>query len=63
MPTYIKSFNEISMTAQDWTSPEGASVPKDQMWEHIKEKLVKEKYKEKKKIKKETRKEKERKKK
>jgi len=39
MPTYIKSFNEISMTAQDWTSPEGASVPKDQMWEHIKEKF------------------------
>lgn len=36
MPSYIKSYNEITITAQDWTNPEGQAVPKDQMWEHIK---------------------------
>ena len=36
MPSYIKSYNEFTITAQDWTTPEGQAVPKDQMWEHIK---------------------------
>ena len=39
MPNYIKTHNDISMTAQDWTSPEGESVPRDLMWEHIKQKF------------------------